>query len=357
MMRTVRSCRQPKRAIWRSAFRTVFVVLAATLVWRTGTVPGTNAFFSDSARINGNSVSAGMWIPVLSVDSVVPVAPNGTNGFYNTRPCVKLSYEGLSFGAATIWYEFSDDGDPKAGGTEYELGACIDIPDGNPTNFQAVAIHDMNHDWRSAVVSRDFKVDTQCPVVTLHEPDDGAVFDGMENVDIRVSLSDEYPDHYWLVIQKDGKTVAGQNTVKDADELDDETVYTWNISNATKFPDGNYVIKFEARDQANNKCDKAGVSGSIDWNTVTIDRPDPETPSVPFVLANLAVPMIDTTSSDVTGEESIAVIDGRIGTGSPEVREPFDGAGEADAGESDSVTDEPVASDGDAISEVDGGAG
>lgn len=345
MMRTVRPCRQSKRTIRRSAFRTVFVVLAATLVWRTGTVPGTNAFFSDSAQINSNSVSAGMWIPVLSIDSVAPAAPNGTNGFYNTRPCVKLSYDGLSFGTATILYEFSDDGDPEAGGTEYEPGTCIDIPDGNPSHFQAVAINDMNHDWRSMVVSQDFKVDTKCPVVRLHEPDDGDVLDGTGNVDIRVSLSDENPDHYWLVIQKDGKTVAGLNTVDDTHEIDDKVVYTWNISNATKFPDGNYVIKFEARDQANNKCDKAGNSRSIDWNTVTIDRPEPETLSAPPALDSLALPVTDTKELDVAGEKGAAAIDGETGTGSQEAQEPDEGAGEADTGEPN------------ADSEVGGGAG
>lgn len=255
-------------------------------------MPGTNAVFSDSAEINGNSISAGMWIPTVKIVTVSPTAPNGQydQSIYRTRPCVKLSYEGLSFGTATIWYEFSDDGDPKADGTRYVPGACIDIPDGAPVHFQTVAVHDMNHDWRSAVVSRDFKVDTKCPEVDLNGPDEGDVVSG--SVDIRGSLSDANPHHYWLVIER-GSSSQGPGVVNDTETFSDKKLYAWDT---TKVPDGTYVVKFEARDQAGNKCDDK----SIDWNTVTVRN----TPTADQVVGSSVTQIVPDTV-DMTGVSAV----------------------------------------------------
>lgn len=292
MMRMVRLRHSPRAAVRNGAFRCVLVIAVTISVWQAGAVPGTNAVFSDSAEINGNSISAGMWIPTVKIVSVSPTAPNGQydQSIYRTRPCVKLSYEGLSFGTATIWYEFSDDGDPKAGGTRYATGACIDIPDGAPVHFQTVAVHDMNHDWRSAAVSRDFKVDTKCPEVDLNGPDEGDVVSG--SVDIRGSLSDANPHHYWLVIER-GSSSQGPGVVNDTETFSDKKLYTWDT---TKVPDGTYVVKFEARDQAGNKCDDK----SIDWNTVTVRN----TPTADQVVGSSVTQIVPDTV-DMTGVSAV----------------------------------------------------
>jgi predicted ribosomally synthesized peptide with SipW-like signal peptide len=146
------------RNMARSLGRLAFAGFAVWAGVHISFIPGTNASFSDEEAVSGNAFSAGYWIPTLSM-SVTPVSPDGDDGFYETTPCVTLSYAGLSSGTATIWYELSDDGDPVSGGTRYS-GTCIPIPDGDPTHFQAIAVSDVNLAWTSAVVSEDFKVDT-----------------------------------------------------------------------------------------------------------------------------------------------------------------------------------------------------
>ncbi len=131
------------------------VVLFAALRQSTGT---TVSFFTDETDISGITFTAGSWLPTLAM-SVAPVSPDGKGGSYRTTPCVTLSYAGLSSGNATIYYEFSNDGDPKDGGSVYP-GVCVPVPDGNPTFFQAVAVNDENDAWRSAVLSASYMVDT-----------------------------------------------------------------------------------------------------------------------------------------------------------------------------------------------------
>jgi len=84
-------------------------------------------------------------------------------------------------------------------------------------------------------------------------------------VDIRGSVIDSNPHHYWLAIyNSENKQVAGPGTVNRADSFTDELLMKWDT---TKFPYGEYTIKLEARDAANNKD-----SGSIVWKTLTVDN-------------------------------------------------------------------------------------
>jgi len=268
-MLTLRTMRNSKRVLRNGMFRVVFVSLLAIVAGQAGGMTGTNAFFSDTEGVTGNSVEAAVWIPTLHA-SVSPASPDGQDDatLYKTHPCVTLSYDGLSSGTATIWYEFSDDGDPAGGGTVYD-GSCIGIPDGDPVPFQAVAVNDADPDWKSAVLSQAFKVDTECPEITLEDPGNGDTVSG--TVKLRGTLSDAHPHHYWLVVVKKstGATVAGPGTVNDSDTFSDKILYDWDT---TKVSDGDYIVKFEARDAAGNKCNDK----SFDWNTVTVRNAEPE---------------------------------------------------------------------------------
>jgi predicted ribosomally synthesized peptide with SipW-like signal peptide len=125
----------------------------------SGKIQGTNAAFTDTAMVSGNTFTAGYWIPTLHM-SVNPAVPDGEDGFYKTTPCVTLTADinGV-VGGTTIYYKFSNDGDPVTGGLAY-LGSCIPIPDGDPTHFEAVAVNNDNANWKSAVTTREFQVDT-----------------------------------------------------------------------------------------------------------------------------------------------------------------------------------------------------
>lgn len=122
--------------------------------------------------------------------------------------------------------------------------------------------------------------DWTCPVVTIHTPADISGISG--SLDIIASVTDNDLSHYWLVIEKpDGSKVAGPGTVKSA-SFENKNIFTWDTLTA---PDGQYIIKLEARDKVGNKCpDLSPVSAdpklsddSVHWISVTVNNP-PSTP-------------------------------------------------------------------------------
>jgi len=113
-------------------------------------------------------------------------------------------------------------------------------------------------------------VDTTAPVVEITNPAGGLI---SGSVDIRGSVTDLNPHHYYLVIQNSsGTKVAGPGTVNDASSFTDKLFFTWNTASVA---DGNYTIKLEARDTFNNKN-----AGSIDWHSVIVDNTAPTKPVI-----------------------------------------------------------------------------
>lgn len=233
------------KAIFRSIAKIGMVLIALILTLSWGRIPATNSFFSDSASINGNTVSTGYWIPVLSM-SVNPPDPDGDNGWYVTHPCIILT---SSISDVTIYYEFSNDGDPLDG-TAY-AGGCIYVPGGDPTRFQAQAANKANSSWLSNIVSDSLKVDTVCPDVEITEPDDGDEVDG--EVEIRGSFSDANPKEYKLKIKdSSGDTVYSSGYISISHSFSDKLLYDWDTES---LENGVYRIKLTGKDQAGNKCE------------------------------------------------------------------------------------------------------
>lgn len=238
----------------------------------------TNSFFMDTASVTGNTMTAGHWVPELSM-SYIPNSADGDNGFFKTAPCVTLSAkiggEDASLSDVDIYYKFSNSSDPDDNDHPY-TGACIPIPDGNPTQFHAIALNHQNHDWESNIVSGQFKVDTQCPVVKIDEPN--ADEDVKGDVEVKGTVMDANPDHFWLVVENSsGTKVAGPGTVNETNSFTNEKLMTWDT---TTVLDGEYKIKLEARDAAGNKCpDKKPVlsdpnedDDSVDWIDVRVEN-------------------------------------------------------------------------------------
>jgi len=113
--------------------------------------------------------------------------------------------------------------------------------------------------------------DWTAPDVEINNPAEGYV-SGV--VDIRGTVTDLHPHHYWLAIYSGNTKVAGPGTVNRFDSFTNESLMMWDTS---LVPDGVYTIRLEARDAANNKD-----SGSIDWHTVTVDNTDPIAPEIIF---------------------------------------------------------------------------
>jgi len=105
--------------------------------------------------------------------------------------------------------------------------------------------------------------DWTTPDVEITNPADGSFVSGV--VDIRGSVTDVNPHHYWLAIYSGATQIAGPGTVNRADSFTNESLMSWDT---TPLMDGaTYIIKLEARDAANNKD-----SGSVDWHTVIVDN-------------------------------------------------------------------------------------
>ena len=118
--------------------------------------------------------------------------------------------------------------------------------------------------------------DWTAPYVKIESPADGDVVSG--SVEVLGTVTDNDSHHYWLVIQNTGgTTIAGPGTVNEANSFTNQLLHTWDTIGV---PDGEYVIKLEARDAAGNKnpdlspvpVDPEDPNDSVDWITVTVDN-------------------------------------------------------------------------------------
>ncbi|MGB4420316.1 MAG: Ig-like domain-containing protein, partial [Candidatus Saccharimonadales bacterium] len=147
----------------------------------------------------------------------------------------------------------------------YTLGTVVTRSNNNaPDNnyYWQVRAGDNFGTWSPWSVINKVTVDSTAPVVAISTPSDGDTVKGI--VTISGSVTDNNPDHYYLVVKNShGTVVAGPKTVSKAD-VDD---WSWDT---TKLADGAYIIDLEARDAANNKD-----SNSTKTITVTVDNTAP----------------------------------------------------------------------------------
>ena len=250
MFKRFRRSKINRRLVKSAAKLAVFALLLVSLV-SLGKIQGTNSFFEDTDSISGNSVSAGYWIPTLTM-SVDPTSPDGDNGWYVTSPCVsleaKLGGVTASLTEVDIYYEFSNDGNPVDGGSLYD-GTCISIPDGNPTQFQAIAVNVLNSDWKSNLFSGQFKVDTIKPIVDITAPVDGSTVS--RSVPIKGTVTDTNPKNYRLKIKDSASTTVYDSGDVSLGSFTNQLLYTWDTST---FADGDYTIELKGEDQAGNQA-------------------------------------------------------------------------------------------------------
>lgn len=118
--------------------------------------------------------------------------------------------------------------------------------------------------------------DWTCPYVEITSPQDNEALSGQ--VEIRGTVTDNAPHHYWLVVQDDsGSTFAGPGVVLQASSFIDTPLFTWDTTNV---PNGDYTIKLEARDAFGNKCpdlapvpeDPGDPNDSVHWIQVRVNN-------------------------------------------------------------------------------------
>lgn len=111
------------------------------------------------------------------------------------------------------------------------------------------------------------EVDAEAPDVAIVNPANESVVSGM--VEIRGTVTDANPHHYWFVVQGPNGTtnlpLSGTGVVNETQSFTNRLLTNWDTK---LYPNGQYVIKLEARDSAGNKD-----AGSSDWHVVTVNNP------------------------------------------------------------------------------------
>jgi hypothetical protein len=137
--------------------------------------------------------------------------------------------------------------------------------------------------------------DNIAPVVDITNPGDGSLLSYVHDgaVDIRGSVNDSNPDHYYIHVYGPGFNYS--KTVYDSNPFTNQHLYSWNLHGLS---DGSYTIDLEAKDAAGNKDN----SVSVKKIHVTVDNTSPNvtlstTPSG-FVNGTIAV---NGSVSDVNG--------------------------------------------------------
>ncbi|HTK39675.1 MAG TPA: Ig-like domain-containing protein [Patescibacteria group bacterium] len=106
--------------------------------------------------------------------------------------------------------------------------------------------------------------DGVAPDVALTNPLDGSTVSG--TVDVRGTVTDANPDHYYLKISGPSGTVYS-HTYAETASITNQSLYSWNTAGLA---DGEYTIRLEARDAAGNKD-----AGSVTQISVTVNNSSP----------------------------------------------------------------------------------
>lgn len=211
----------------------------------------------------------------ISYDSQAPSAPE-MNGFLNPAlACGSIT----NIHSTTV--DWTDSIDSGSGFDKYEYFIDYPLPGGGrgtwTTNLSSSqyggvlneGTHNIKVRAKDAVGNTSewsnicsITTDWTAPDVEITNPSAGIV-SGV--VDLRGTVTDDNPHHYWLVIQNSSNaTVVGPGVVNETISFTDQSLLSWDT---TTLPDGVYTIKLEARDAANNKD-----SGSSHWLGVTVDN-------------------------------------------------------------------------------------
>lgn len=139
----------------------------------------------------------------------------------------------------------------------------------------AVSYTNMGGDTITDATVSELEIDTTAPDVNITSPANGDVVSGV--VDIKATIVESNPSHYWLRIQGPGYT-GGPGTVTQVSSINSPTtLLSWDTTGLT---DGTYTIKLEARDKVTDPDGNGNKdAGSVHWINVTVDNTAPAKPT------------------------------------------------------------------------------
>lgn len=289
------------RRLVKSAGKLAVFAFLLLFISNLGKIQGTNSFFMDTATSAGNEMTAGYWIPELTM-TVSPDSPDGMNGWYVNKPCIKLFSD---IDDVTIHYSFF--GDNPASGTVVE-DTCVYPPEG-VNDFSAYAENNANSSWVSSTISRDFKVDTVAPSAPdWIRPADGSFT--RQNKNVLLDWTDSTDASSGVAGYEYQNAKAGGDTWKSVDYcgLIDESQFP----NDQVGPSGSCIVAdagtFSADGRYDRKVRAADVAGNISaWSSewrLTRDTVEPTSHADAFSPA---------TTSDLTFDVVYSASDDRAG--------------------------------------------
>jgi parallel beta-helix repeat protein len=220
-----------------------------------------------------------------------------------------------------------------AQGSEYsDAGAsCVDVFDGScvvnvssNVNTSLVGNYTVKYDAADSMGNAAIQVvrkvnvaDQTAPVVSINSPLAGKVLRG--TVDIYGSLEENvamgnyniaiYPgDADFMVFEKRIE----QKNVDPASEITNQRIFQWNTKNG-KYPDGEYLIRFAARDKAGNRAlvggqEYTGGDDSQHVIKVTVDNTVPEITNIAADKDYIKSGDVLTITAEVTDNSGVSAV-------------------------------------------------
>ncbi len=126
-------------------------------------------------------------------------------------------------------------------------------------------------------------LDTTGPVVTLNSFEIRED-DGKQILSIKGSITDNNPDHYWLMAEDDSgnQVLDFPGTVYHSSDITNQILYDWDISSIS----GNYTIKLEAEDEVGNQSQIFEEIVITQTSETTVTVTNSPTKAVKNVVAN-----------------------------------------------------------------------
>lgn len=254
---------------------------------------------------NNQTISSGSFI----IDRTPPAKVTGMT--------VKVNGTSVGCGAVInqrdITVDWNDSTDPNFDHYQYQADADETAPYDFTTNVNSSqrsgSIRDQDGTYHYRVRAIDsagnigewsdwcgVTLDRQAPVVSFTNPANSSMVKG--TVDIRGTVADSNPDHYYLKITQDSNgSVKYSHTYYGAPQaFTDHSIYSWNTKAVA---DGAYTIDLEARDAAGNKD-----SGSVKTISVTVNNDAPDV-TINSYNANSNVITPSVTATDPTPGDTL----------------------------------------------------
>jgi len=151
--------------------------------------------------------------------------------------------------------------------------------------------------WNNNAAHREhsFTVDNTAPTVSIDSPADGAVLQGP--VDVKGSVNDANPHHYWVQIKKDGTVIYSQTT-NDSTSFSDKVLRTLT-------DEGVYEVTLAARDAAGGTSTSGNRSANV-VVTFTIDNTAPVA-AIDAYTGTDTTPTLTGTVDDPTAVLTVAI--------------------------------------------------